>query len=160
MNEPVATEAQGETVVARLRPHGRALFWPTLALFVLAAAAGYVIGRFPLPWENLAATGLAALLALLLWLVPTIRWFGRNYTITTRRVILRSGAATRVRQELLHSRAYDVTVTKRGLQPIFGSGDIRINAGLEHSVLLRDVPRADLVQAALHELIDANRDRG
>ena len=101
--------------------------------------------------------GVAALLILVLWVIPLLLWLGRNYTITTRRIILRSGFLVRVRQELLHSRSYDVTVRKTGLQSIFGSGDVQINTGLEHPVVLRDIPGADLVQAALHDLMEANQ---
>jgi membrane protein YdbS with pleckstrin-like domain len=153
MSEPAAPES----VVARLRPHGRALFWPTVALVIVAAAAAYFYGRFAVSWENLAILGAAAVLALLVWVIPVLRWLGRNYTITTRRIILRSGFLVRVRQELLHSRGYDVTVRKAGLQSMFGSGDVKINTGLEHPVVLRDVPNADLVQAALHDLMEANQ---
>ena len=140
-----------------MRPHGRALFWPTLALLLIVGATAYFFGRFPDDWENLAMLGVAALLILLLWVIPLLLWLGRNYTITTRRIILRSGFLVRVRQELLHSRSYDVTVRKTGLQSIFGSGDVQINTGLEHPVVLRDIPGADLVQAALHDLMEANQ---
>ncbi len=158
MSEPRSTDAQAETVVARLRPHGRALFWPCVALVLVVATAGYFVDYFSESWAELAVLGVAVLLVLLLWLAPTVRWLSRNYTITTRRTIVRAGVFTRVRQELLHSRSYDVTVRRSGLQAVFRSGDVRINAGVEHSVALRDVPHADLVQAALHELIDHARD--
>jgi membrane protein YdbS with pleckstrin-like domain len=153
MSEPASTES----VIARLRPHGRALFWPAVALVLIVGATAYFFGRFQHDWENLALLGVAALLTLLLWVIPLLLWLGRNYTITTRRVILRSGFLVRVRQELLHSRGYDVTVRKNGMQSVFGSGDVQINTGLEHPVVLRDVPAADLVQAALHDLMEANQ---
>jgi uncharacterized membrane protein YdbT with pleckstrin-like domain len=153
----MSESAPAERVIARLRPHGRALFWPTVALVACVGGAAYFFGRFSEDWENLSVLGAAALLILLLWVVPLVLWLGRNYTITTRRIILRSGFAVRVRQELLHSRGYDVTVRKTGLQSAFGSGDVQINTGLEHPVILRDVPRADLVQAALHDLMEANQ---
>jgi membrane protein YdbS with pleckstrin-like domain len=146
-----------ESVIARLRPHGRVLFWPTLALIADVGATAYFFGRFAEEWQNLALLGVAALAALLLFLIPLVRWLGHSYTVTTRRIILRSGFAVRVRQELLHSRSYDVTVRKNGLQSLFGSGDVQINTGLEHPMLLRDVRSADLVQAALHDLMEANQ---
>ena len=144
-----------EVIVARLRPHGRALFWPCFVLVAIAFASGYTYGRFPEPWENLAVLGIAAVLAVLFWLLPLFSWLSRNYTITSRRVILRSGVLVRVRQELLHSRSFDVTVRKRGLQGLFGSGDVEINGGPDRMVVLRDVPSANLVQAALHDLIES-----
>ncbi len=146
-----------ESVIARLRPHGRAMFWPSIALILIAGFAGYFYGQFPEAWENLGVLVGAALLALLLWLIPLFAWLGRNYTLTTRRIVLRSGFLIRVRQELLHSRGYDVTVRKTALQSAFGSGDVEINTGLDHPVVLRDVPNADLVQAALHDLMESSQ---
>jgi membrane protein YdbS with pleckstrin-like domain len=146
-----------ESVVARLRPHGRAMFWPSLALILIVGFAAYFYGQFPQTWENLGVLVGGALLALLLWVIPLFAWLGRNYTLTTRRIVLRSGFLVRVRQELLHSRGYDVTVRKTALQSAFGSGDVQINTGLDHPVVLRDVPNADLVQAALHDLMEESQ---
>ena len=143
-----------EAVVARLRPHVRALFWPTLALVLIVGTTAYFTGTFPDLWMNLAVGIGGALLVFLLWLLPLLAWLGRNYTITTRRIVLRSGFLVRVRQELLHSRGYDVTVRKGALQTLFRSGDVEINSGLDHPVVLRDVPDADLVQEALHDLME------
>jgi uncharacterized membrane protein YdbT with pleckstrin-like domain len=143
-----------EAVVARLRPHGRALFWPSLAMILVLGATGYFYGAFPEMWQNLAVLAGALFLGILLWLLPLLSWLGRHYTITTRRVVLRSGFFVRVRQELLHSRGYDVTVRKHALQSLFRSGDVLINTGLDHPVVLRDVPGADLVQSALHDLME------
>jgi membrane protein YdbS with pleckstrin-like domain len=151
----MSTGAQdAERVVARLRPHGRALFWPCVVLIAAAGAMGYYYGSFGQLWQNLAVLAGGSLLILLLWLVPLLHWLGIRYVITTRRIVLRSGFFVRVRQELLHSRGYDVTVRKGGLQSVFGSGDVLVNTGLEHPVIMRDVPSADLVQSALHDLME------
>lgn len=153
----MSAEAQPrETVVARFRSHGRALFWPSVALVAVAGAAAYFYGTFPELWQNLAVLAAAAFLVLVLWLIPLLSWLGRNFTVTTRRIVLRSGLLVRTRQELLHSRGYDVTVRQNGLQSMFGSGDVQINTGLDRPVVLRDVPTADLVQAALHDLMEAS----
>ncbi|MEX1078627.1 MAG: PH domain-containing protein [Homoserinimonas sp.] len=146
--------ADAERVIARLRPHARVLFWPSLLLIVGAAAIGYFQGSFPEDWQNLALLAGGGALLLLLWLGPLFRWLGKRYIITTRRLILRSGTFTRTRLELLHSRGYDITVRKGALQSMFGSGDVLINTGLDHPVELRDVPNADLVQSTLHDLME------
>ena len=152
----MSAPASPESVVARLRPHSRALFWPTLALVADIAAVSYFAGSFPEQWMNLLLLGGGALLFVLLFLLPLFGWLSRNYTITTRRIIIRSGILVRSRQELLHSRGYDVTVRQAGAQLLFRSGDVLINTGLEHPVLLRDVPHAELVQSALHDLMEAS----
>lgn len=145
---------EAERVVARLRPHGRALFWPSVVLIVVVGAVGYFQGSFAEPWENIALLAGAALVILLLWLLPMVAWLGKRYVITTRRIILRTGFFVRVRQELLHSRGYDVTVRQNGMQSMFRSGTVLINTGLDQPVVLKDVPGADLVQAALHDLME------
>jgi uncharacterized membrane protein YdbT with pleckstrin-like domain len=143
-----------EMVVARLRSHTRSLFWPSFVLVGIVGAESYLLGTLDEPWMNIALAAAGVFIIAVLWLLPLISWLGRNYTITTRRIILRSGMAVRVRQELLHSRGYDITVRQNALQSMFGSGDVQINTGLEHPVVLKDVPDAALVQAALHDLME------
>jgi membrane protein YdbS with pleckstrin-like domain len=149
-------EGDGERVVARLRRQGRALVLPCVALVAIVFALTYFGGRMPEPWLNLAILILGLVLLVLLVAVPVLRWLSQSYTVTTRRLVLRRGVLVRVRQELLHSRGYDLTVRKSAIQSVFGSGDLLINTGLEHPVVLVDVPRADLVQSALHDLMESN----
>jgi uncharacterized membrane protein YdbT with pleckstrin-like domain len=143
-----------ERVVARLRPHGRVLFWPCLILIAATTAMAYFTGSLPEAWQNIAVFGGGVLAILVLWLLPLVAWLGTRYIITTRRIVLRHGFFVRIRQELLHSRGYDIVVRKNAIQSLFGSGDVRINTGLEHPVVLRDVPSADLVQGVLHDLME------
>lgn len=149
-----ATAHEAEHIVATLRPHSRFLFWPTVVLIGTIGATTYFYGKFAESWQNTMVVATGALLILVLWLLPLLSWLGRRYTITTRRIVLRRGFFVRVRQELLHSRGYDITVRKNALQSMFGSGDVQINTGLEHPVVLRDVPGADIVQGALHDLME------
>ncbi|MCY7288461.1 MAG: PH domain-containing protein [Cryobacterium sp.] len=146
-----------ESVVAGLRPHARILFWPSVALLAVFGATGYFYGSLPEPWQNIALLAAAAVLVLLLWLLPLASWLNNRYTITTRRIIFRHGVFVRTRQELLHSRGYDVTVRQNWLQSLAHSGDVLINAGLEHPLVLKDVPNAALVQQVLHDLMESSR---
>ena len=145
---------ESEHVVARLRPHGRVLFWPSLLLIAVVGGMSYLAGRLEEYWQNMAVLIGGALLILLLWVLPLLAWLGKRYIITTRRIILRQGFFVRLRQELLHSRGYDITVRKNSMQSLFGSGDVLINTGLDAPVVLRDVPSADLVQSVLHDLME------
>jgi uncharacterized membrane protein YdbT with pleckstrin-like domain len=148
-------EVVPEAVVARLRPHARALFFPSVALLAIIGATAYFSGTLRNPaWIGSVVLGGGALLTVLLFIAPLLAWLGRSYTITTRRIVLRHGLLVRTRQELLHSRGYDVTVRQNGLQQLFRSGDVLINTGLDHPVVLHDIPSAALVQSALHELME------
>lgn len=145
---------EAERIVASLRPHARALFWPSLLLIVAVGAIAYFTGRFAEDWQNLAVLVGGAAIIVLLWLVPMLSWLAKRYVITTRRVVLRHGLFVRTRQELLHSRGYDITVRKNAVQSMMRSGDVLINTGLDRPVVLRDIPSADLVQGSLHDLME------
>ena len=132
------------------------LFFPSLALIGVAAAAGYFGGSFEQQWQETLFYVSAGGVAVLLWLLPLFVWLSRRYTITTRRLILKRGFFVRVRQEMLHSRGYDISLTRGPLQSVFRSGDIRINTGLEEPVVLRDVPSASLVVTALQDLMESS----
>ncbi|NIJ04192.1 PH domain-containing protein [Frigoribacterium faeni] len=144
-----------EEVVARLHPHSRALFWPSVALVAVCAAGGYFGSWSDVEWQNWAVRGAAVLLGVLLWLVPLLVWLGRQYVVTTRRVVLRQGFLVRTRHELMHSRGYDLTVRKNAVQSLFRSGDVLVHTGRDRPAVLWDVPGADLVQATLHDLMEA-----
>lgn len=132
------------------------LILPALLLIATAGGAAYALGVLPEAWQRFAVVGAALAIVLFGSFLPFLAWLTRRTTITTRRVILRSGVFVRLRQELLHSRGYDVTVRRSWAQSAFGSGDVRINTGHDQPVVLRDVPRPDLLQAALHELMEVS----
>ena len=152
----MASPVQPEHLVASMRSHARALFWPSVILIAAVGTIAYFYGHFADAWQNIAILVAGLLVILLFWLLPLLHWLGRRYTITTRRIVLRRGFFIRVRQELLHSRGYDITVRKNALQSMFGSGNVQINTGLDRPVVLRDVPNADLVQGALHDLMETS----
>jgi uncharacterized membrane protein YdbT with pleckstrin-like domain len=153
----MAAEGQGqETVVARLRPHARALFWPSVFLIAVSGGTAYLSSVVLEPWQETAVLAGGAALIVLLWLLPLLSWLAHRYTITTRRLVIRSGLLVRHRQEILHSRSYDLVVRQNAVQSLFRSGDVHINTGLERPVVLQDVPGVDLVQAALTDLMEQN----
>ena len=159
MTSPTAapTAMPAERVVARVRRHARILILPAVLLIAVAGVATYAIAVAAEPWQDLAIAGVAVLVVLFGSFLPFLSWLTRRTTITTRRVILRSGIFMRVRQELLHGRGYDVTVRRSWAQGAFGSGDVRIDTGGERPVVLKDVPKPELVQGALHELVEETR---
>lgn len=144
-----------EYVIARLHPHARVLFWPIILLLAVSGGLGFGAGRLPEEWQNHGLLALGGLIVLVGCVVPLLRWATHSYTITTKRTVLRSGILRRVRHEVRHDRAIDLTVHKGALQTVFGSGDIEITVSADYSVELRDVPSVDLVATVLDELMAA-----
>ncbi len=143
-----------ERVVARIRRHGRVLTVPVLLMFVVACLTPYAVFTVNEVWQRIAVGAVAALVIVLGTLLPLLAWLTRRWTVTTRRVIMRSGVFTRSRQELALSRAHDVTVRRTLGQRMFGAGDVRITTAHERAFVLHDVPAPLVVQAALDELIE------
>jgi membrane protein YdbS with pleckstrin-like domain len=143
-----------ERVVARLRPHARSLFWPAIALVVAAFGYGYLAERFEQPLARGATLFGVLLWTLVFFLLPYFAWLSRRFIITTRRIVIRRGFFVRRRQELLHSRGYEVELARGPLQAMFGSGNLRITVSGESVLIMRDVPKARTVQIALHDLME------
>lgn len=152
-------QAPAERVVARLRPRAHRLFVPALVVIAVCGAVGFLYGRFAEDWQNLLLVAGGLVAVIVVGVLPLLSWLSWRYTITTRRVILRHGLVVRVRQELLHSRGYDVTVRRGALQTMLRTGNVLINAGLENPVVLRNVPTPNLVQATLNDLMEANQNQ-
>jgi len=158
MTGPVDTGATRapEQVIVRLRPHARRVLVPNMLLIVIAGTASWAAFTVEELWQVFAVLAAAVGFVLLLWAVPMVRWLNTRYTLTTRRLIIQRGLLARHRHEMLHSRGYDVAVRQAGLQLLFGSGDVLVNTGLDRPVMLRDVPRARLVQQALSDLMETS----
>jgi uncharacterized membrane protein YdbT with pleckstrin-like domain len=145
-------ETEPEQVIARFRSHGRRLVGPALLAVLVCALTGYFAGRLPEQWMNQAVLVLAALLVLAFSVVPLVSWLAHRYVLTTRRIILRRGLFVNTRRDFLLHRGIDISLERRGLQLLFRSGEIRIEGGQGVTVVLHDVPSADLVLQAILDL--------
>lgn len=151
---PPAVREQPEQVVVRMRRSGRHLVWPAVFFLVVCFGTGYWWGRLPVAWLNAALPIVAVALVVLLSLVPLVLWLNRITIITTRRLIVKHGFVVRERTEFLLGRGSEATLRRGPLQLLTGSGDVIVHAGAEGTMILRDVPRARLVQRAVADLID------
>lgn len=155
--EPIQPPKRGssqEHVVARMHSSARRLILPALIVIATCGAAGYFTGRLPERWQNIALPFAALAVVILLGLLPFVVWLARVYTLTTRRLVIRTGFFVRTRQEVLLTRGFDVTVRRGPLQALAGSGDIFVDTGSDSVVVLKDVPGAVQVQAALSDLME------
>ena len=153
--EPVvpARAPTPERIVARLRRHARVLVLPAIVLVAVAGGAAYAMGLVVEAWQRFAVLGAAVLVVLLACLLPYLAWLTTRTTITDRRAVVRSGVFVRVQRELPFRRGYEVAVRRTPGQRMAGSGDVRIEVGRDRPFVLKDLPKPELVQRALNELI-------
>ncbi len=146
-----------ELRVARFRSHARRLAWSALVLVAVAAACGFFYDNMPAPYENWMLLGAGGLVVFLLVLLPFLQWWAHVYTITTRRVIERSGILIARRRELSHVRGYTVQVRRGILQRMWGAGTLTLSNGVEPPLRLTNVPSVALVHEALVDQVEVNQ---
>ncbi|KAA9152738.1 PH domain-containing protein [Microbacterium lushaniae] len=146
-----------ELRVARFRPHARRLFWSALIVIAAAGGVGYFYGNLRAPFEDWMLLTAAAVAVLLLAVLPWATWWSHTYTITTRRVIERSGLFGTQRTELPHMRGYTIQVRRGPLQRLWGAGTLILSNGVDAPLRLRNVPSVELVHEVLVDQVEVNQ---
>ena len=146
-----------ELRVARFRSHARRLTWSVLVLLGVAAAVGYSYGNLPAPLENWMLLTAAGVIVLLLVVLPFLAWWAHVYTITTRRVIERSGLFAARRRELGHMRGYTIQMRRGPLQRMWGAGTLVLSDGIDQPLRLNNIPRVALVHEVLVDQVEVNQ---
>lgn len=146
-----------ELRVARFRGHARRLTWSALVLIAVAGAVGYFYGNLPAPFEDWMLLTAAAVIVLLLVVLPYLAWWAHTYTITTRRVIERSGIVGSRRRELSHVRGYTIQQRRGILQRMWGSGTLILSNGVDEPLRLTGIPSVGLVHEALVDQVEVNQ---
>lgn len=163
----------GEQVIVTTRPQPRKLAGAALA-FVLAPAVAAFCSAWLIsggaakavpalaegwtPWL-VAACVLAAACVWLGYCLPRlIRWHNTRYTLTSRRMVARSGVWKRRDEQVNLSLVRNVTVHESVLQRPFRSGNISLETGYRGEVVFPDVPEVarfrDFILDAIGDLPD------
>lgn len=146
-----------ELRVARFRGHARRLTWSALVLILVSGASGYLYANLPAPFEDWMLLTAAAVVVFLLVLLPFLSWWSHVYTITTRRVMERSGILVARRRELSHVRGYTVQIRRGPLQRVWGTGTVTLSNGVDAPLRLSDIPSVGLVHEALVDQVEVNQ---
>ena len=146
-----------ELRVAQFRGHARRLFWSALVVIAVAGAVGFFYGNLPAPFENWMLLTAAAVVVFLLALLPFLAWWARRWTITTKRVIERSGVFVRRHRELTHVRGYAIQLTRGPIQRLWRAGTLVLSNGVDEPLRLANIPSADLVNECLVDQVEVNQ---
>jgi membrane protein YdbS with pleckstrin-like domain len=163
----------GEQVIVTTRPQPRQLAGAAAAFILTPAVAAFcsawlirggaaravpaLSGRWT-PW----LVGGCVLAAGAVWLgfcLPRLlRWQGTRYTLTSRRLVARSGMWKRRDQQVNLASVRNLTVHESVLQRLFRSGNISLEAGYQSVVTFPDVPEVarfrDFILDAIEDLPD------
>ena len=135
---------QEEQIIARIRRSWFTLTFAFLALFLAAAILSYVSNRSVEPWILYSAYSACAVLALVFWLVPTVRHLNFYVELTTSRLIVRDGIFGQKTTELAIADIVSVEL---------GRGrTIKIGRKSAEAVVLERMPQAKLLSSELRSL--------
>lgn len=150
-----------EHVVAYTRSHWKALVVPVIVLIVTCAVAGFLLAAALtkvgplLGWVVLAV---AVLVIGRFTVRPFLRWLATSYTVTNRRIILRSGVLHRSACDVPLQGIADVRSERGLLDRLLGCGTLIVSdAGEFGRSILHDVPRIQYLQLTIADLIYADR---
>lgn len=146
-----------ERRIARVRGHARRLVWSALILIAVCGATGYYYDNLPAPFENVMLLAAAGVVVVALVIFPWLVWLGRSYTITTRRVIARSGVFARVERELLHARGYEIRVRRGPIQRLWRAGTLTLDNGVDSPLRMVDIPSVALVHEVLVDQVEVGQ---
>jgi membrane protein YdbS with pleckstrin-like domain len=133
-----------EQRLARLRPRTSKLFLPTVALFAAVFLLSFFTGRLNEQWQNIALWVATGAIALILWLIPLLRYLSQYIEITNVRVLTRSGLMGQHRDEARLSQVNKVELT--------GGRTITLHLNGEEPMVLTDVPKHKMVAAEIQAL--------
>jgi membrane protein YdbS with pleckstrin-like domain len=135
---------QEEQIIARIRRSWFTLTFAFLALFAAAGILSYVSNRSVETWLLYSAYAVCAVLALLFWLVPTIRHLNFYVELTTSRLIVRDGIFGQKTTELAIADIDSIEL---------GRGrTIKIGRKSAEAVVLERMPKAKLLTTELRSL--------
>ena len=150
-----------EFVVVSMRTHVKALLGPALILIVVAATAGF-LASFPSGKERplLVAViwGLAFLVIAWFVIKPFLAWLTTTYTVTSHRLITRTGILSRRGHDIPLIRISDVAYEHGLIDRLLGCGTLIISDASEHGrVVLNDIPHVEQVHLKISDQLSDKR---
>lgn len=135
---------QEEQLIARIRRSWLSLTFAFLALFLAAAILSYVSNRVVEEWLTYVAYAAAGLLALLFWLLPTIRHLNFYVELTTARLIVRDG--------LFGQKTSEVSLADISSVELARGGKLTLGRRDAEPLVFERLPKAKLLAAELRSL--------
>jgi hypothetical protein len=141
-----------------LRRHGAALIYPVIFLSLDAALFFFVDWRLTEIWQHQLLLGVVLVLGLLLWFIPSLKFFTNRYELTSTRVVAHSGLFGTKTDEAAWGEVTGVSIS-RGVSAWFqGAGDIRLHREFGQDLVLIRVPRAKKLSREIEQFL-AKRSR-
>lgn len=153
-----------ERVVKHLHPHWITLLVPTVLLVVLVGLASFLAAIVPDGSAQgpvrIGIGAVAVLTAVVVTLVPYLRWRTTHYVLTTHRLMTRVGILNHTGRDVPLNRINNAMYEQSFWERIINSGTLVVeSAGEDGQQTFRDIPDADQTQQLINRLVEGDHDR-
>ncbi len=147
---------QDEVVVRHMHSHVKELFLSGIIDILLIAAVVTAILFMPDsadPWGTYAVIAASVIIAIWRVVLPWLRWLTDTYTITSRRIITRTGILSKNGHDIPLARISNVAYEHDLIDRIFGCGTLILETSADNPLRLHDIPKVEEVHVELTELL-------
>jgi uncharacterized membrane protein YdbT with pleckstrin-like domain len=149
----------GERVILSDHPHWTTLIRTVVLLILTVLAAGVAIYFVPASdvegQVRLGIVGVALVVALVVSVVPFLRWFATRYELTEQGLVIREGILSRSVRTIPIGRVNDASHSQRLIERMLGKGTLTVESGGERGrLVLKNVPDVDNWHQQIYRLID------
>jgi membrane protein YdbS with pleckstrin-like domain len=132
-----------EQRIARIRPRGSKLFFPSNLLFAACFALAFFGGRLAEQWQYTVLYIVAGSVVFFFWFIPLLRFMSTFLDVTTTRVLYRSGLLGQKRREVSLTQIKDVHLTKgRSISIVVEGQEPLVIAGIpKHKMVAVEIDR-------------------
>ncbi|MBM7825272.1 putative membrane protein YdbT with pleckstrin-like domain [Arcanobacterium pluranimalium] len=145
-----------ETVVFHLREHVKAILLNiigAIAVLILACAATYFLPESRPAWVLWLLWVVVAICVGAIFVVPWLKWYTSTYTITSRRIITRSGIFAKTGHDIPLSRISNVNYELDFIDRFFGCGTLIFETSAGNPLELKDIPHIEDIHVRLTEML-------
>ncbi len=156
--------ADDEKVVKHLHPHWITLLVPTLLLIVVVGLASFLAAIVPSGGAEdilrIVIVAVAAVTAVVVALIPYLRWRTTHYVLTTHRLMTRIGILSHTGRDVPLNRINNAMYEQSFWERLINSGTLVVeSAGEDGQQTFRDIPDADQTQQLINRLVEGDHDR-
>lgn len=156
MGLPSKYLGKDEVIIRHMHSHVKELFLAGIlaVLLIIAVIVAFIfIPDDAKPWGTIAVIVLAVILAIWKIFIPWLKWLTDTYTITSRRIITRTGIIAKNGHDIPLARISNVAYEHDLIDRIFGCGTLILETSADNPLRLHDIPKVEEVHVELTELL-------
>jgi len=156
--------ADDEKVVKHLHPHWITLLVPALLLVVVVGLASFLAAIVPDGGARdilrIIIAAVAVITAIMVALIPYLRWRTTHYVLTTHRLMTRVGILNHTGRDVPLNRINNAMYEQSFWERLINSGTLVVeSAGEDGAQTFRDIPDADQTQQLINRLVEGDHER-